>query len=349
LKKALPAPCRRILVSRTDKIGDLILSLPVFETLKASFPKAHLTALVSSYASEVVKDQPAVHQVVTLPHSWSVFRLAAEIRALKPDAFVALYPRPKIAWAAFLAKVPIRVGTAYRWYSFLFSRKVSVHRSVCDRHEAEYNLDLARALGARKIVKNLRFPLQKKHRLFAENYFRSSGVRPKDRVIVVHPGHRGSALNWSVERYAEAVEKMARWNGVRILLTGGREEKPLLSRLTGMLSKLPESKKPLVMAGECDLKELAALYERGACFLSGSTGTMHLAAAVGTPVVSLFCPVPTATPKRWGPWTKGKTAVLMPKNLTCPDCASGRCRQHDPMDSIPVEEVLRTVKRLGRW
>jgi ADP-heptose:LPS heptosyltransferase len=261
---------------------------------------------------------------------------------------VALYPRPSLAFAAAWAGVPLRVGTSYRWYSFLYGRRVRVHRSACDRHEADYNLDLARALGASRIVRTLRFPLRREHRDFASRFLRASGVGPRERLVAVHPGHKGSALNWSPARYAEAAAHLVSWRGVRVLLTGGREEAPLLSELTRRLSGLKRGKRPLVMAGGCGLKELAALYERCACFLSGSTGTMHLAAAVGTPVVSLFCPIPTATPVRWGPWTKGRHAVLMPEGLTCPACRVGRCRDHDPMDAIRVEDVLEAVRRMGR-
>lgn len=324
-----------------------MLSLPVFESLKASFPGTRITALVQPYAAEIVKGHPAVDRVELFDPHEGPWALARRMRALAPDAFLALYPRPSIALAAALAGVRTRVGTAYRWYSFLFDRRVRVHRSVCDRHEAEYNLDLVRALGASRIVEKSAFPLRNEHRRSASRFLRKNGVNPRDRIVAVHPGHKGSALNWSVRRYAEAVEQMARWHRVRVVLTGGRDEKPLLARLEGLIGDIPRGRRPVVMAGECELKELAALYEECDCFLSGSTGTMHLAAAVGTPVVSLFCPIPTATPVRWGPWSRGRSIVIMPKKLTCPDCRVGDCRDHDPMDAIPVEEVLRAVKRLG--
>jgi ADP-heptose:LPS heptosyltransferase len=343
----MPPTYRRILVSRTDKIGDLLLSLPVFQSLKASFPRARITALVSHYAAEVVRDHPAVNRVELYDPGESILGLAGRIRKMKADAFVALYPRPRIALAAALAGVRMRVGTAYRWYSFLFNRRVKVHRSACDRHEAEYNLDLARVLGASRIMERIRLPLRREHLRFAARYLKRAGVKHHEKVVAVHPGHKKSALNWSVKRYAEAVSRMARWRNVRVLLTGSREERPLLSRLSGLVSDLPRRKRPIVMAGECGLKELAALYKRCSAFLSGSTGTMHLAASVGTPVVALFCPIPTATPVRWGPWTRGKAYVLMPKKLLCPGCQVGSCRRHDPMDAIPLDEVLAAVRKLG--
>lgn len=343
----MPEPLRRILVSRTDKIGDLLLSLPVFESFRASFPKAEITALVSDYAADVVRGHPAVDRVETVEGRQDFLPLAHRIREMKPDAFVALYPRPALALAAAWAGVPIRVGTAYRWYSLLYNRRVRIHRSACDRHEAEYNLDLARALGATRIVTTLRFPLAREHRDYAIRFLHRHRVAPRERLVAVHPGHRGSALNWSVRRYAEFVRQLTFLRGVRVLLTGGRDEAPLLRELLDRMAPWPRGREPIAMAGECGLKELAALYERCAVFLSGSTGTLHLAAAVGTPVVALYCPIPTATPVRWGPWTRGRRVVLLPEGLACPACRVGKCRTHDPMDAIPLATVLAAVKKLG--
>ena len=110
---------------------------------------------------------------------------------------------------------------------------------------------------------------------------------------------------------------------------------------------LPEEQKPVLIIGECGLRHLAAIYEGAVCFLSGSTGTMHLAAAVGTPTVSLFCPIPETTPVRWGPWGNDAT-ILMPKNLKCLDCLRGYCGKHDPMDAITVQEVFQAMEKYIR-
>lgn len=162
--------------------------------------------------------------------------------------------------------------------------------------------------------------------------------------MVVHPGHRGSALNWKPSRYGEALARLCREPGLRVVVTAGPGETALVSETLSVLPALASDQKPVLLIGECTLKQLAAVYEGAECFLSGSTGTMHLAAAVGTPTVALFCPIPATTPVRWGPWGN-KATVLLPQNLQCPDCAVGACRKHDPMDAILVEEVLEAVEK----
>ncbi len=334
---------KHILIARTDKIGDLLLSLPVFQTLRAAFPQARLTALVSPYAKEIVQNHPAVDAVEVLEPEESFWNLATRFKNLAPDAFITLYPRPQQVIAAWLAGIPVRIGTAYRWYGFFLNQKVKVHRSENDRHEVEYNLDMVRPLGVTPDLKKIEFPLSENDRSFAKDLLKEKGIPHGGRYVAVHPGHKGSALNWKPERYGQAISQLS-YRGRKVVITGGPDETPLISQVMTHVRGLSHEQKPVLLIGECTLRQLAAVYEGADCFLSGSTGTMHLAAAVGTPTVALFCPIPATTPVRWGPWGNPST-VLMPRNLQCPDCQTGICDHHDPMDAIKVEEVLEAMEK----
>ncbi len=334
---------KHIIVARTDKIGDLLLSLPVFQTLRESFPSARITAFVNPATREIVQGHPAVDAVELWNKNEGVFRLAERLKGMNADVFISLYPRPRQILAAWLAGIPVRVGTAYRWYGFFLNRRIKVHRSVCDRHEVEYNLDLLKPLGVEKFAKKIQFPLSSGDRDFARDLLGEKGIGGTP-YLVIHPGHKGSALNWSVEKYAETAARLCQRTDLRVVLTAGETETELIGRLTVLLPPLPASQKPVLLIGECTLRQLAAVYEGAKCFISASTGPMHLAAAVGTPTVSLFCPIPETSPVRWGPWGNDST-VLMPKNLKCSNCAVGYCSKHDPMDAISVAEVLQAVEK----
>jgi len=338
----VPAAPRHIVVSRTDKIGDLILSLPVFQTLKSSFPQTKITALVSPYAQEIVRNHPAIDAVELVAPGEGFFSITGRLKKMEADVFLALYPRPKLALAAWWAGIPSRVGTAFRWYAFLFNHRIKVHRSLCDRHEADYNLDLARVLNPEKIASKIIFPVSKKDRAFADDLLKEKGIPLNAQFVVVHPGHKGSALNWSPERYSELIARLLAQK-TRVVVTAGPEETALIAKIRGYWGPEAQKNKPVLLIGECSLPQLAAVYQRADVFLSGSTGTLHLAAAVETPTVALFCPIPATTPTRWGPWGNRST-VLMPEGLTCPDCQKGFCRAHDPMDAISVESVLKALK-----
>lgn len=335
---------KHIVISRTDKIGDLILTLLVFQSLRKAFPKAKITALVSAYAQEVVQGHPAIDAVEIYRPGDGMGPLTEQLKKLDADVFIAVYPRPQLALAAWLAKIPVRIGTAFRWYSFAYNMRIRKHRHFGDRHEVEYNLDLLAPLGVKEFATQLEWPVTPEEKKFAVQLLQSRGIEPGSKYVVVHPGHKGSALNWSIYRYSELIARLCKEKDLRVVVTGGLDETGLITQLTGLLSFYNLDVKPIYLIGECTLKQLAAVYQGAACFLSGSTGTMHIAAAVQTPTVALFCPIPETTPVRWGPWGN-KAKVLMPRNLKCADCQKGRCNRHDPMDAITEEEVYLAVMK----
>ena len=323
------------------------LALPVFQTLRTAFPQARLTALISPAAKPTVQGHPAIDAIELVEKEEGVFKLAERLRKMGADSFILLYPRPKLVLAAWLARIPTRIGPALRWHGFFQTHTVKVNRLVCDRHEVEYNFDLLKPLGVTRFAEKIEFPLNGVDKALAVDFLKEKGIPPGTPYVVVHPGSRKSVLNWKAEKYAQMVSHLCLIKGLRVVITGGAEEGALVSQVTAYLFSLPPEQKPVVITGELGLKPLAAVYQGAVCFLSGSTGPMHLAAAVGTPTVSLFSPTPEATPVRWGPWGNEST-VLMPENLTCPSCQVGYCRKHDTMDAISVPQVFQPMEKYIR-
>ena len=143
----------RILVVRTDCIGDVVLSLPVVTALRRAYPGAYLAMLVHPGIRGIVEHHPDLDGVL-----WDgagetgfrgFFRLLGEIRRGKFDVALLLHPTLRLAVVLALAGIPVRVGTGYRFYAFLFNRRVWEHRKDSRRHEVEYNLSLA---GCRSVA-----------------------------------------------------------------------------------------------------------------------------------------------------------------------------------------------------
>jgi ADP-heptose:LPS heptosyltransferase len=208
----------------------------------------------------------------------------------------------------------------------------------------EYNLDLVKPLGLKGEGEKILFPLTPEEKSFARDLLKERGIAPGSSYVIIHPGHKGSALNWKPQRYAHLISRLIQKNGLKVVVTGAMDETPLISEVTTHLQSHSPDHKPVLLIGACTLRQLAGVYEGAQCFISASTGTMHLAAAVGTPTVALFCPIPQTSPVRWGPWGNPST-ILMPKNLDCPECKLGTCQRHDPMDAISIEEVLEAVEK----
>ena len=323
---------------RTDRLGDVILTLPLLPILRRFFPKAHLAMLLGRYAGEVVEGNPWVDELLWYDAGGAPVpfgRMLRTLREKKFDACVVVHPTGRIAALMFLAGIPLRVGTGYRLYSLLFNRRVYTHRKVATRHEIEYNLDLLKGLG-REAPAGMRpdftvmIPGTARGRV--EQMLAVRGIAPGDRYVVIHPGSGGSARDWPLENFGELADLLSAREGVRVVVTGGAGEAVKVETVVRR-----SGGKAVGLAGEFSLKELAALIQRGALFISNSTGPLHLAVAVGTPVLGFYPQIPVMGVRRWGPSAE-KARVLVPERpIDCSLC-TGKAGEPCPcMSSITVD------------
>jgi heptosyltransferase-3 len=328
----------RILVVRTDRIGDVLLSTPVLEALRLKYPEAHIAMLVSKATKEAVEGNPFLNEIL-VDEGEKASQLARKLKEKRFDTSVLLHPTPRLAWALSRAGIPLRVGTGYRGYSFLFTKRVYEHRKTALRHELEYNLSLAEALGASLTDPQPKIFLSSVDRAWAKDRLNKVGVKEGEKLVGIHPGSGGTARDWRPERFGELGERIQKELGARVVVTGVKEERTLAETVASRMSRAP-----VMILGETSLKQLTALLEQEYVFISNSTGPMHLAAAVGTRVVAMFPPIRACSPRRWGPWGKGHKAIL-PKVPECKKCVETKCRYCDCMDKISVDEVLIAVKK----
>jgi ADP-heptose:LPS heptosyltransferase len=316
-----------ILTVRNDRLGDLILALPTLAALRRQFPDARLGIVVA----------PATSALFDLyPDSIDVWPDGEEsrgrLRSDRPDAMLFLFPDRQWAKAAHRARVPERIGTLYRLHAWQFNRRVKVHRRHRGRHEALCNLRTAEPLiGTPQLVPPC-LAVSQATRTDAGRLLSERGLAPEGPYVVVHPGSRGSAWHWPESHYTEVTEELSQ-AGIRVVVTGSDTEADLCRRVAGRAA--------VSLAGRTDLPLLGAVLSQARLVVVGSTGPMHLAAALGTPVVALFSPRPSHAPDRWGPLGDGHT-VLLPAPGPEQDPAAA-------MASIAPARVAATVlARLGR-
>jgi ADP-heptose:LPS heptosyltransferase len=282
----------RVLVVRNDRIGDLVLALPAIEALKLAGHQ--VGAWVSEYAAPLLEHDDRVD---TLLRGGGLQRGAF-------DAALLLWGNWGNAWQVYRAGIRQRLCASGRPFALLCNEFLDIRRSLALRSEADYNLDFVRALGIQ--VQN---PLPRL-RLAPEDHAEASAFLERlelGKPVMLHPGSGGSAQNWAPERYVELGRELRRRYGVTLLVTAGPGEEPLARELASALQcKALEQAMPL--------RSFAALVGQAALFVSASTGPMHLAAAGGAPTLSLFPPIRSMSPRRWGP-LGNRHAVLSPKGL----------------------------------
>jgi heptosyltransferase-2 len=240
-------------------------------------------------------------------------------------------------WAAWLARVPIRIATGYRWYSVLANRRIYDHRSEFSKHESVYNVQMLKGLGIDPPT--ARAPTLVVTEEERHNARRRLSAVPAPRVVL-HPGGF-AARTWRPEHYWELAMALTA-AGFGVVLTGSAKEETHFSSSAAAKSPLPEGMVSLM--GVVTLREMMAVIAESDAVVSGATGPAHVAAACGVPNVSLFDPRRNNLPTRWRPLGRG--IVLRPDVPTCEKCIYEACSYWDCLDRITVERVVQHVKEV---
>lgn len=357
--------CRRILVVRPDRIGDVVLSTPVLEALRGNFPDAEIHFLVRDAVVPVVEHNPHLNAVLEYrPDSAhrgfvGMLRLAREVRSRGFDLAVTLQASFPVSFALFLARVPRRIGPRSKWFSYVFFNSgVRQRRSAVEKHEADYNLALLEPLGIR-VAPGYLEPLVQAGataRARVDAFLETLGLGVGKDFVVVHPGMGGSALNWPEENYGSLAGRLAR-GGTPVVVTGSPAERELVERTAVDARGAAEGIAVHAYWGElpggvrAGLAEFMALLGRASVVVAPSTGPLHLASALGRPTVSFFPPIRVQSPRRWGPYTvsggEGRHKVLVPEADCGQDfeCLGPKCPNYFCMDGISVDAVERSVLR----
>lgn len=336
----------RILVIRTDRIGDLIASTPVFESIKKRYPDSCITAMVSPYTKDLLMNNPFVDKVIVYDENGShkglsgLIGLSRELKEKRFDAVVTLYSKFRLGLLVYLAGIPKRIAPATKIAQIFYNYSITQRRSRSVKHEVDYNLDLLKALGVEEPVRKVGLWIDSESNLVADAFIRQAGLTTA-RIIGIHAGSAGSAKNWAPVRYSRLADELISKYGYSVILTGSLKERELLEKVSGSMSNRPFIYMP------DNLLQLAAILKKVKVFVSSSTGPMHMAAALNVPTVSLFCPIKACTPVRWGP-VGNRQHVLMPPGVPqCDRCIGEKCEYYDCMDMITIESAATAVADLA--
>ncbi|MBI5636752.1 MAG: glycosyltransferase family 9 protein [Nitrospinae bacterium] len=325
----------RILVIRPDRIGDVILSTPVLVSLRMEKPGWKIAMLVRPTVAPLLEGHPAIDELLTLDTdekpSWNnTAPLAGILRLKKFDAALHLYSDFWVSLAVWRAGVPVRIGPASKLARIFYNTAIPQRRSRGERHEADYNLDLLAPLGVP--------PLRRSMLPVTPDAIGAAAalLDPSRKNIGVFPGMGGSARNWKPEQYARLIDILGA-EGNNVILMGGAADAGIVDAVAAACATTPKR-----FAG-AHLKELAAFIHRLDVFVAPSTGPLHIAGAVGTPAVGIYCPIRVCLPRRWGP-IGTRDAALRPDVPMCDVCVKEQCPYWDCMDRLTADEAAAAVK-----
>lgn len=347
------AAARRALIIKLRHHGDVLLASPVLSSLKRVAPQCDIDALVYADTAAMLEGHPALSQLHLIDRDWKhaglFHRVAAESSLLRGmlarryDLVVHLTDHPRGAWLTRLINPAWSVAPelAPRWWRNSF-RVLYRHAAGRSRHTVETNLDALRRLGIHPADEDK--PLQLVLGAIAEEKVDALLTHfglTEGSYIHIHPGSRWLFKCWPAASVAQLADALAA-QGFKIVLTAA----PSVAE-----GKMVESIKQLMrtkvidLAGQLNLKELAALTARARLFIGVDSAPMHIAAAMGTPLVALFGPTDEIT---WAPWSVAKRVVTSEQH-PCRPCGLDGCggsKVSDCLTNLPVAQVLAACNEL---
>ncbi|MDE2484600.1 MAG: glycosyltransferase family 9 protein [candidate division NC10 bacterium] len=346
---------QRILIIKPSSLGDVVNALPFLSSLRRRYPDRYIAWLVEEEAAELLLGHPLLDRVIVsgrrrwrrevrMPFRGSaalreIAALIAELRQGRYDLVVDLQGLLKSALMVICAGARFRVGLAGAREGSERALTHVVPLPPGPLHAVDRYLEVARFLGADSLLKTFVFPSRPDDGARAEALLAEAGVKPDSLVIALNPQARWTTKLWGEERFARLGEMLARQHGARILVIGSSSDLPLARRLANGMDPAP-----FVAAGRTDLKVLIALLKRIDLLVTVDSGPMHLAAALGTPLIALFGPT---DPRLIGPY--GGDGVVLRVPLPCSPCSKRRCQIKEDrlcMHSISVEQVAEAASTL---
>ncbi len=354
----------KILINRSDAIGDTILTIPMAKLLKERFPDAHITFLISPKSQDIFLGNPFIDDFIIyhrhLPYYLKLKQVFSIFRKVNPTHYFYVGGGYLPNMIAFLLMVPFRGGLKSKWHTYLFLNKgVRQKRSMVSMHEMEFNLSLLSPLGvefhySEKLNYRPELYLSKSESTEASEEFaqtlKEAGMDSNRKYIVIHPGMTGHTLNWSSRNYARFIIKMMnrfpdKFNYI-ISYTPSDEKYLIGVKEILAASNLLNSKEILFFNGlTVGLRKYMGILSKASLFLGPSTGTTHLASVLGVPVIGIYSPIKAQSSMRWGPVHKNndQLKILVP-DVICGEvlsCAKKECPYYECMGKIEVEDVLK--------
>lgn len=337
---------KRILIIRTDRIGDVILSTPVIRAMRLAYPHAFISVMVSPYSLQIVEDNPFLDEAIVFDKgsaqkSWlSSLAFARCLKRKQFDLCLVLHPTIRVHLLVFLAGIKRRIGYD-RKFGFLLTDRLAHTKQQGLRHEAEYNLDFVKYLGVESPSVEMYIPIKQESEQWVESYCRQESLGEKDKLVAIHPAASCPSKVWPCQRFSETADALIEKYGVKIIVVAGAKD------VAGVEVMLKHMKNKAVnLAGKTSVSQLASLLKRCRLFISNDSGPVHIAAGVGTPVISIFGRnQPGLSPARWAPL--GKQARVLHKQVGCVECLAHNClREFTCLKEIAVRDVLEAVDSL---
>lgn len=338
---------KRILITRTDRIGDVILSLPAIKAVRYAFPDAYIAIMIQPRIDDILKGNPHIDEVIVYDKNKKHKGLLKNIGFIKWlkgkrfDTALILHSTKRINLLCFLAGIPRRIGYARGKADFLLTDKIEYTKRFGEKHESEYSLDILRHLGINPESSIPFIYVQELDEQKAEEILKTLKISKGERFIILHPGASCPSKMWPLENFAKLGDMLIENLKIKVMINLAPDQAGLGEKVRSMMRN-----KPIFFCDPTTLGELAALFKKASLVISNDSGPGHVAAGVGSPIISIFGRNQKGlSPVRWRPL--GDKAVAIQKDIGCIECLAHDCKKGFLcLKEIKPEEVFEEAKQL---
>lgn len=354
----LPNPTNRILFIKPDHIGDMLLATPAFRAVKQAHPETEIHVLAGPWAANILANYSEIDRVLTVdfpgferneekssplaPYRYLI-HVSRNLRRLQYSAAIIL--RPDHWWGAMLAHAAgIRQRIGYDLPDVVPFLTDSI--ALQHEHVIEQNIRLTEVWAGSQGGNGIEYVFEPstEEREYALSFLQHMGIQKK-KLLCIHAGSGTWAKLWDEEKWAKVADTLAEQFDLAVVFTGTMQEQPSISRIKEFM-RYPS----FSAAGDLNLGQLGALFEHASAVLGADSGPLHLAAAVGTPTVSLFGP---ADPVEFKPWGDSEHHMVLASLIGCRPCrvldwGDDPPEYHPCVRNISVSDVLDAARRVMR-
>ncbi|MDD0852384.1 glycosyltransferase family 9 protein [Halobacteriovorax sp. GB3] len=351
----------RVLINRTDAIGDNLLTMPLARAIKEHFPECQIGIITSPRCEDIYKAHKDIDKVFlydkgasflkNLKRSFSIFN------SFKPDTYFFVGGSHIPSLVAFLKKTNFRGGLKSKWQTFLFlSKGVRQKRSIVSMHESEYNLELLRPL-IQHIQEAPFYPpsihleaneVEESLDLFWDDSQKDANKE----LFFIHPGMTGHTLNWSSRNYGRLITRLEKRYPERFLyvISHTPSDERFLTGLREQIQSFDENKVYFFDGSKRGLRHYMAVLSTAKLFLGPSTGTTHIANILGVKTVGIYSPIKVQSSMRWRPFFNSRDSLrVVTPDVVCGEqfkCAGESCPYFECMAKIEVDDIIKQINEL---
>jgi len=334
----------KIMVRAPNWIGDAVMSLPALEALRAQYLGAEIVVVAKPWVSEIFDHHPAVTRQIVYDAGGEhrgargLWKLARALRAERFDAAILFQNAFHAAWMALLAGIPVRIGYARDGRRALLTRAIETPPAAAYGHHVYYYLQLlfrAGVIPKFEPVEEVRLGVGKAERAWARKHLESLGYHGPRLFVGLSPGASfGPAKRWPLERFADVADRLIGALGADVLIFGSAGERALAEAIAAEMEHTPT-----IVAGATSLGQLMALFAQCRLIVTNDSGPMHLAAALGVPLVAVFG---STNQRATGPL--GAHVRVVKRPVPCSPCGRRECPiDFRCMTGVTVESVHRAA------